>query len=342
MLGKKKKEQPKEKKRGGEGTKEETKEAKAPFVLNFGEMKSISAYLPDKNSWTLVTILGVGGFGEVALFHHQKYGNIVVKRIAIARDENKQMNGEQYTNILRQVNFYKMLAKDCAQYFTCFSGVFYDQYNYYVISLPAKGLNVRDGKAAMFLVDHTEEKLYPVIKVFVRSFLTALYLLHTKDIAHGDIKPENILIDVPTGQCRLIDFDGACVGPKKCAEAPMVWTQLFLPPEFKDIKIDTFLGITTSLDARKSIDCWCTGSTILFLCGYWLGDFVPPQPTWNASLRFVGSWSDDLLAKVETISGCSLAPFVAKDPALRPAAAGSGWLLLGPSLKKLNRDGSPI
>lgn len=48
-----------------------------------------------------------------------------------------------------------------------------------------------------------------VIKLFIFQLLRALAYMHKRNICHRDIKPQNILVDNATGECKLCDFGSA-------------------------------------------------------------------------------------------------------------------------------------
>ncbi|XP_030643161.1 kalirin isoform X2 [Chanos chanos] len=69
---------------------------------------------------------------------------------------------------------------------------------------------IEDGRLLDYLVAH-DELMEEKVAFFVRETLEALQYLHTCRVAHLDLKPENLLVDlhVPTPCVKLIDFGDA-------------------------------------------------------------------------------------------------------------------------------------
>jgi serine/threonine protein kinase len=111
----------------------------------------------------------------------------------------------------------------------------------------------------------SREKLYHL----ARQILAAIAELHSLNIAHRDIKIENIIL-TPDGGVRLIDYGLSCaMGLNKNAIGcinPGVGTQ-----GYQDIKV-----IPGDLESMKSADLWAFGQilVILFLNRYW-GTYHP-------------------------------------------------------------------
>lgn len=65
----------------------------------------------------------------------------------------------------------------------------------------------------------------------LQRVLDALSYLHYHRIVHCDIKPANIILDIPTHNAVLVDFGLALVGPLSSSRAKG-GTPHFIPPEF--------------------------------------------------------------------------------------------------------------
>ena len=60
-----------------------------------------------------------------------------------------------------------------------------------------------------------------------------IHKLHNElQMAHGDLKPDNILVHTMTGRVQLIDFDRSCrTGEQICTESIKGGTPLYMSPE---------------------------------------------------------------------------------------------------------------
>lgn len=111
-----------------------------------------------------------------------------------------------------------------------------------------------------------------------RSIIAAIQWLHTHGIAHGDIKPENIIV-VP-GQpptARLIDLE--CALSEGQHRQQQCGTINYLPPELVDRQ-------TQDYEQVKAYDLWALGLVLMYILDY------------NDKLKWgIKKWSDILRAK---------------------------------------------
>ena len=141
---------------------------------------------------------------------------ITVKKIEICKEE--------YQAILKEIYFLILLKNK--KYFVQLDDILLlNTTNTKVIYLLFKG-NYADLKHLIKkpLYDHRKKNL--LFKYIIYQIAFGLYILHSNDIIHNDIKPSNILIDY-TGGIQICDL-GSATKTEKSYE----YTKLYSPPEF--------------------------------------------------------------------------------------------------------------
>ena len=64
----------------------------------------------------------------------------------------------------------------------------------------------------------------------VERTLNALWYIHEKGVVHGDLKPQNVIVQHKTHQACLVDFGLAMIKPKATDQC-VGYTAYFAPPE---------------------------------------------------------------------------------------------------------------
>jgi len=144
--------------------------------------------------YRIASILGVGAFGEVFLAHPAKGRPVAIKRIH-SKDPMKRLRATQEAEAHRSMkhrNIPKVFAVHQDERFT------------YII------MEYVDGSDLFQVL--ADREYVPFREVEIREFLfriaRAVYYCHRKNIAHGDIKLENIMV-ASDRTPKLIDF-GLC------------------------------------------------------------------------------------------------------------------------------------
>ncbi|WBB96129.1 MULTISPECIES: serine/threonine-protein kinase [unclassified Solwaraspora] len=97
--------------------------------------------------------------------------------------------------------------------------------------LPALVLDLVDGDDLRHRV-RRDGPLPPAVAVAVAAQVaTALSYLHERDIAHGDVKPANLLAPADGGRVRLIDFGAARAGHAAAPDQATLATPEYAAPE---------------------------------------------------------------------------------------------------------------
>lgn len=77
-------------------------------------------------------------------------------------------------------------------------------------------------------------------KQYIRQILEALKFLHSLGIKHGDITPDNIILNTLTDQIKLADFGYADItSPGKTHFDTVLGSPMYMAPEIHSGKYDT-------------------------------------------------------------------------------------------------------
>jgi len=125
----------------------------------------------------------------------------------------------------------------------------------------------------------------------LQRVLDPLSYLHHRRIIHSDIKPQNILLDIPEHNATIIDF-GLCVEKPDRRTLPKGGTEFFLPPEFLQ-----------GLPPVPQSDIYSLGMTAVYIAG---GNIQN------------GSFPADMNPKLQEFIG----KMIRRDPMARPSDAG--------------------
>lgn len=87
----------------------------------------------------------------------------------------------------------------------------------------------------------------PTTKLIFMQVLKALTHVHSKQMAHRDLKAENIIFDEESGEVKLIDFGFACIAKEKLKV--FCGTPSYMSPEI--VSKREYLG--------SAVDMWASG-----------------------------------------------------------------------------------
>lgn len=207
------------------------------------------------SDFTVEKRLGAGNFGEVYLVKNNvSQSTVVVKRI--------KKQGANEPDVENEVKILSLLKEVCGAYILCYIDYVTDD-NYYYILTEFLG-------DFMTLSDFIATQIYTYddIKVIVKNLIAGLREIHSQNVAHRDVKPENIMIKKDNeveGQfdIKYIDFGLAC-HDETCDTDRMTGSLVYLAPEIlypKRVPNQTRF----SLNALQLGDLWALGLSIFEL-----------------------------------------------------------------------------
>jgi len=159
--------------------------------LNNSQVKFSDSNIKFSN-FKLILPLAKGGYGTVGLYKKTKTGDMyAIKSVGINNMKEKKMSQtlQNERNILKEIS---------SDYIVNSYYIFKDQTNYYFVMEYLPGGDVYNLLSSIILP-------FSTIQLIIAETLLAVYYLHSINIIHHDIKPENILI-AKDGHFKLSDF----------------------------------------------------------------------------------------------------------------------------------------
>ncbi|MBE9222715.1 serine/threonine protein kinase [Cyanobacterium stanieri LEGE 03274] len=148
------------------------------------------------NRYEIIKHLGTGGFGETYLakdLHSPTQKRVVVKSLKQIHDKSRSEFIEKL--FLKEASTLEELGENCKQIPTLHA-YFHHQDRYYLVQEYIEGKSLH--KLGIISADKCKEILL--------SFLEVLKYIHSENIIHRDIKPDNIIIREKDNLPVLIDF----------------------------------------------------------------------------------------------------------------------------------------
>jgi serine/threonine protein kinase len=196
--------------------------------------------------------LGSGNYGIVYS------GNLKTgaKKTVVAKTISKkqQFNGVKEAEILAQ------LANKCQDNIVCFIDLYQTSYqNVIIMEFLGQYIPLSTYMQQVPLKTTPEH-----IMAIVRGLKNGMNDFHSVGIAHRDIKPDNIMIEMKTLKIKYIDFGLAC-HDKDCdnPQSMKIGTPKYMAPELFNTQT-----VPKNLDGWIKTDHWSLGVTILsMICG---------------------------------------------------------------------------
>ncbi|XP_039402957.1 serine/threonine-protein kinase D3-like isoform X3 [Mauremys reevesii] len=186
-------------------------------------------------------VLGAGQFGVVYGGKHRKSGrDVAVKVIDKLRFPPRQEN--QFRN---EVSILQSLHSPCVVHLEC---MFEGPARLFVVMERLQG-----DMLEMILSSENGRLPEPLAKFLTAQILSALRHLHTQNIVHCDLKPENVLLasDEPYPQVKLCDFGFARIIEESSFRRSVVGTPAYLAPE-----------VLRQHGYNRALDMWAVGVII--------------------------------------------------------------------------------
>lgn len=193
--------------------------------------------------------LGQGANATTFVARDTRTGRLVaLKRLPKSKNDLSELENE--IEVLRH------LEPECHPYILCYLGYGEDARNYYIVTDYYPGYEPLD-RFTSDLRGHPKRRRRLAPRL-LKNLVRGLRAIHTADIAHGDVKPTNILIDPHTLAIKYIDFGLACRW-QRCTEG-FGGTEFYNAPELQTGKTPL---VPVDLAHLQNADVYSLGVTLL-------------------------------------------------------------------------------
>lgn len=206
------------------------------------------------SDYEMIKKLGSGSYGAVFL----AISKITGKKVAIKKME--RVDGSEIKEYERLIK----LKDQCNQHFICVYNIFNEgNYLYMVMEYLDDFAPLSDymKQITNILNTSTISSDLMIINKIINNICIAIKELHRKKFAHNDLKPDNIMCNINTGEIRFIDFGISCEDTECTLNSinRFTGTPLYMDP-FLYNKLNK--RIMTSPIERSFGDLWAFGIII--------------------------------------------------------------------------------
>lgn len=217
----------------------------------------------DLHGFRLVRWLGEGARAETFQLQNQTDPVVMavlkqMPRVVVRPGDYKAERAaeRQVEEVAKEIDILQHLVPRCGQYILCFARSSEDEVNYYIWTE-----FLGDYVSLLDLMQRRDtEQRYRDLGPLLVNLVQGLREIHGAGVAHGDIKPENIMVNPRTLDVKYIDFGSACRGDEGCSNARLLsGSPNYMAPELNLERIT----VPLNLDSRKRADIYQLGSTLL-------------------------------------------------------------------------------
>ena len=200
-----------------------TYEEEKPFQRNEKRRVTKSKNKDIRKNYEFISMLGNGSFGKVRLYRDKNYKELL---FAIKTLKKEGISSTQFNLLKREVD---ILSNMDHPYIVKYFGIFEDDHFIHIVMEYLKGHDLGKLISLKNYTDFNENQMEQVI----HQLLKALSFIHSKNIIHCDIKPENILFSDKRNlfSLKLIDFGLATFSEQHKNKAG---TPVYMSPEMID------------------------------------------------------------------------------------------------------------
>jgi len=224
--------------------------------------------------YILSICLGKGALGEVYLVQNEKDKKTYALKVIHLKDKSGHDIADGVSKFNKEKENKELLTKkdkSCVNpYINCSIGIYNnDNYGFILMSYYPKDLGkIMEGMSFSENIITNKNFFIPQFIKWIKELVEAINYMHTHQVAHGDIKPGNVLVNTLSDTLAVTDFDTLCIAPETQAcditdvssyyASPQVWDYFGIKKSRKSIPLEII----------KKSDWWALCIIILEL---WFG-----------------------------------------------------------------------
>ncbi|BDX05860.1 hypothetical protein MACH26_13810 [Planctobacterium marinum] len=181
----------------------------------------VSSFEEADNGYVILNELGRGGFATVyRAFDVVKQCEVALKYFVLDKPTDIHIGAATESSLRQELAMVSLLEHPNIAPPLAFGKM--KETDFYIVSRLVEGECIR-------LVDTSEFNIADKVALLIPVY-SALAHVHSKGVVHGDVKPENIMVD-KTGRTYLIDFGSATLIGQNSRRIESAGTLRYLPPE---------------------------------------------------------------------------------------------------------------
>jgi serine/threonine protein kinase len=242
-----------------------------------------------ENGYTLLKKLGQGSYGEVWLAQNNNE-LVVIKSFAITSSDIFNSDDydyieyakEQIENMNSEYNALIDISSECSKYAICYRDTYIIKNVIIFNNNNKKPIIYENYKLVLdYIHGYTLESMVEYInnncikELYIKlqnnyllpyCLIKGIDIFHKLGVAHHDIKIDNIMFDINSGNFRYIDWGVACLkkycDDKKCNKCYPNGNEMTEPPEL-DYELNIGLYDELTFNQAKAYDYWTIGIILL-------------------------------------------------------------------------------
>lgn len=203
------------------------------------DFKILESFLGKYDLTLMDEIVGEGGYGKIYLAKNSNQEKYAIKK-TILTNSNKNITFNEL-KALKKISSYQNSSDYVARYIDHFM---YRNDIIYILEDYIRGPNLKQ------YINMIQEWNLVSKWTMLINLAEMLYYIHSKNVSHKDIKPENIIYQKDKQTFKLVDFGLSCIKDMECFDYQGTFEYMYLESFSEDVK---------RLDVSKAADIWAMG-----------------------------------------------------------------------------------